>query len=78
VRRLRRPPGERVPDWWSRMRSARPTMAGSRVRGHGGALRTDRVRGGDDGDVMSGERALRRVAQAEHGEAVIARDDSER
>jgi hypothetical protein len=34
-------------------------------------------RGGDGEDVMWGEPELRRVAQAEHGEAVVARGEPE-
>jgi hypothetical protein len=40
-------------------------------------VRTDRVRSRDRDDVMCGERGLRRVTEAKHGEPVVARDESD-
>lgn len=37
-------------------------------------LRTERLPGGNGGDMMSGERRLRCVTQVEHAEASSARD----
>lgn len=44
---------------------------------HGRVLRTERVRGWDEGDAMCRDRRLRRATQAEHGEAVIAPDEAD-
>lgn len=44
------------------------------IRERDSALWAELGRGGDGDDVMSEERELRRVAQAEHGEPVVARD----
>jgi hypothetical protein len=41
------------------------------------ALRTESVPGGDKGVVIVGERELRRVTQAEHGEAAVTRDEAD-
>jgi hypothetical protein len=41
----------------------------------GGAARAERGPGGDQDDVR--ERELRRVTQAEHGEAAVARDEAD-
>jgi len=54
---------------------------GRRVRGaireRDAGLRVELGRGGDGDDEMSQERKLRRVAQAEHGEAAVARDEAD-
>lgn len=46
-------------------------------RDGGGIVRTERVPGVGGEGVMCEERELRRAAQAEHGEAVIARDEAD-
>lgn len=56
-------------------RAAHAQLAGRarRFRDGGGIARTERVSGGDGGDVMCEERGLRRATQAEHGEAMMTR-----
>jgi len=43
----------------------------------GRELRTECRPGGNGGDVMWEERGLRRLTQAEHGEAAVARDEAD-
>lgn len=71
---LSRPTGE----WTaSDMTRRRAESEGRSASGPAGALRTERVPGGTEDDEISGERELRRVAQAEHGEAMVAGEETD-
>jgi hypothetical protein len=52
------------------------SLGGRRFAGGEGALLAERGPGGDEDDVMSGERELRCATQAEHGEPMIGGDEA--